>query len=72
MTEALAVNEWPAGSAHEEILRVEGLHTFIQTEGGVVRAVDDVSFSLRRRRDPRGGRRERLGQERHLPHARWG
>jgi peptide/nickel transport system ATP-binding protein/oligopeptide transport system ATP-binding protein len=48
MTEALAVNEWPAGSAHEEILRVEGLHTFIQTEGGVVRAVDDVSFSLRR------------------------
>jgi len=34
--------------AADEILRVEGLHTYIDTEGGVVRAVDDVSFTLRR------------------------
>src|SRR3954447_8321328 len=34
--------------AAEEILVVEGLHTFIRTEGGIVRAVDDVSFTLRR------------------------
>src|SRR6476620_1105104 len=37
-----------ADPSSEEILRVEGLHTFINTEGGVVRAVDDVSFTLRR------------------------
>src|SRR5205823_11084613 len=48
MTEALALDKRPAASAGEEILRVEGLHTFIRTEGGVVRAVDDVSFTLRR------------------------
>jgi oligopeptide/dipeptide ABC transporter ATP-binding protein len=48
MTEALALSERPAGAAGDEILRVEGLHTFIRTEGGVVRAVDDVSFALRR------------------------
>jgi peptide/nickel transport system ATP-binding protein/oligopeptide transport system ATP-binding protein len=35
----------PAGDA---ILTVEGLHTFIRTDGGIVRAVDDVSFTLRR------------------------
>src|SRR3954453_7262508 len=35
--------------ADEEILVVEGLHTFIRSEGGIVRAVDDVSFTLRRR-----------------------
>src|SRR3954469_372462 len=34
--------------AAEEILVVEGLHTFIRSEGGIVRAVDDVSFTLRR------------------------
>jgi oligopeptide/dipeptide ABC transporter ATP-binding protein len=43
MSEALA-----AARAPEEILRVEGLHTFIRTDGGVVRAVDGVSFTLRR------------------------
>jgi oligopeptide/dipeptide ABC transporter ATP-binding protein len=32
----------------DEILRVAGLHTFIATDSGVVRAVDGVSFSLRR------------------------
>jgi len=48
MTEALAVSDRPEGAAGEEMLRVEGLHTFIRTEGGVVRAVDDVSFTLRR------------------------
>jgi peptide/nickel transport system ATP-binding protein/oligopeptide transport system ATP-binding protein len=48
MTETLALSERPAGAAGDEILRVEGLHTFIRTEGGVVRAVDDVSFTLRR------------------------
>jgi len=30
----------------EEVLRVEGLHTYIASEHGVVRAVDDVSFTL--------------------------
>jgi oligopeptide/dipeptide ABC transporter ATP-binding protein len=44
MTEAIAISD----VAPDEVLRVEGLHTFIRTEGGVVRAVDDVSFSLRR------------------------
>jgi oligopeptide/dipeptide ABC transporter ATP-binding protein len=37
-----------ADPASEEILAVEGLHTFIRTDGGIVRAVDDVSFTLRR------------------------
>src|SRR5256886_373227 len=45
MTEALAASD----VAPDEILHVERLHTFIRTEGGVVRAVDDVSFTLRRR-----------------------
>ncbi|HWE60951.1 MAG TPA: ABC transporter ATP-binding protein [Chloroflexota bacterium] len=37
-----------AGPLHApDVLRVEGLHTFIATEGGVVRAVDGVSFTLR-------------------------
>ncbi|HEY1366335.1 MAG TPA: ABC transporter ATP-binding protein [Gaiellaceae bacterium] len=31
----------------EEILSVSNLHTYIETEGAVVRAVDDVSFTLR-------------------------
>jgi oligopeptide/dipeptide ABC transporter ATP-binding protein len=48
MSEALAVSGAPAGLTGEDILRVDGLHTFIRTEGGVVRAVDDVSFTLRR------------------------
>jgi peptide/nickel transport system ATP-binding protein/oligopeptide transport system ATP-binding protein len=34
-------------AAAPEVLRVEGLHTYIGTEGGVVRAVDGVSFALR-------------------------
>jgi oligopeptide/dipeptide ABC transporter ATP-binding protein len=33
--------------ASDGILEVENLHTYIATEGGVVRAVDDVSFTLR-------------------------
>jgi peptide/nickel transport system ATP-binding protein/oligopeptide transport system ATP-binding protein len=32
--------------AEQAILEVEGLHTYIAAEGGVVRAVDGVSFSL--------------------------
>jgi oligopeptide/dipeptide ABC transporter ATP-binding protein len=42
VTEAAAIE-----SAEQTILEVEGLHTYIAAEGGVVRAVDDVSFSLR-------------------------
>ena len=37
----------PSPLAGGEVLRVEGLHTYIETDSGVVRAVDDVSFSLR-------------------------
>jgi len=44
MAEPLPVSD-PSGEA---ILTVEGLHTFIRTDGGIVRAVDDVSFTLRR------------------------
>jgi oligopeptide/dipeptide ABC transporter ATP-binding protein len=33
---------------HEDVLRVTNLHTYIATEAGVVRAVDGVSFTLRR------------------------
>jgi oligopeptide/dipeptide ABC transporter ATP-binding protein len=47
MTEA-AVSELLAEEADEAILTVEGLHTFIATDTGVVRAVDGVSFTLRR------------------------
>jgi oligopeptide/dipeptide ABC transporter ATP-binding protein len=31
----------------DDVLRVSGLHTYIEAEGAVVRAVDDVSFTLR-------------------------
>ena len=34
-------------AAAPEVLRVEDLHTYIATDGGVVRAVDGVSFALR-------------------------
>src|SRR4029079_14418669 len=45
---AMADRPPPADPAGDAILTVEGLHTFIRTDGGIVRAVDDVSFTLRR------------------------
>jgi len=47
VTEAVSEYVGPSPLAGDEVLRVDGLHTFIQTDSGVVRAVDDVSFSLR-------------------------
>ncbi len=61
-----------ADHAGEAILTVEGLHTFIRTDGGIVRAVDDVSFTLRRGEILGLVGESGSGQERHLPHARWG
>ena len=52
MAEPLPVSD-PSGEA---ILTVEGLHTFIRTDGGIVRAVDDVSFDAAPRRDTRARR----------------
>ncbi len=47
MTSERPLGEIDAGSVQPpEVLRVEDLYTFIATEGGVVRAVDGVSFSL--------------------------
>ena len=47
MTEAVSEQLEPSPLAGGEVLRVDGLHTYIETDSGVVRAVDDVSFSLR-------------------------
>ena len=47
MIEAVSEHLAPSPLARGEVLRVEGLHTYIETDSGVVRAVDDVSFSLR-------------------------
>jgi len=43
----------PAAGAQENILEVDGLQTYFYTRGGIVKAVDDVSFQL--------GRGETLG-----------
>jgi oligopeptide/dipeptide ABC transporter ATP-binding protein len=47
VTEAVSEQLEPPPLAGGEVLRVEGLYTYIETDSGVVRAVDDVSFSLR-------------------------
>ena len=38
------------GHNAETVLEVEGLHTYLFTRLGVVKAVDDVSFAVRRPR----------------------
>jgi oligopeptide/dipeptide ABC transporter ATP-binding protein len=44
----MATVERPADDTQDDVLDVRDLHTFIATDGGVVRAVDGVSFTLRR------------------------
>jgi len=44
----VTVEQQPEERLGEELLRVSDLHTYIETDGGIVRAVDGVSFSLRR------------------------
>ena len=51
-------------SANNDLLTVEHLETHFTSRGGLVKAVDDVSFSLRPRPDHGAGRRIRLGQNR--------
>jgi oligopeptide/dipeptide ABC transporter ATP-binding protein len=48
VTELVTTVERPLGVSEDDILRVTDLHTYIATDGGVVRAVDGVSFTLRR------------------------
>jgi len=48
VTELVPSVERPGEATQEDVLRVRDLHTYIATDDGVVRAVDGVSFTLRR------------------------
>ena len=48
MSSPKPVSAEPAAAERETLLKVDGLQTYFYTRGGIVKAVDDVSFSLRK------------------------